>query len=83
MFDAKWKTYLPRLAGLMLIALGVVGSIAITRVFANLLVGISAGDAPTYAVVSLAVLLVALTACYIPARFRAARIDPVNALRED
>jgi putative ABC transport system permease protein len=65
------------------IALGVAGSIGITRVFANLLVGISAGDVPTYVVVSLVVLLVALTACYIPARFRAARIDPVNALREE
>lgn len=65
------------------IGLGLLGSIGITRVFANLLVGISAGDVPTYAVVSLAVFLVALTACYIPARFRAARIDPVNALREE
>ena len=65
------------------IGLGVLASIGITRVFANLLVGISAGDVPTYTVVSLVVLLVALTACYIPARFRAARIDPVTALREE
>lgn len=50
---------------------------------ANMLVGISASHAPTYAIVSLAVMLAALTACYIPARFRAVRIDPVIALREE
>ncbi len=65
------------------VGLGVLAAIALTRSFANLLVGISAGDIPTYVVVSLVVLLVALTACYIPARFHAARIDPVNALREE
>jgi putative ABC transport system permease protein len=55
----------------------------ITSSFANLLIGVSAKDPLTYALVSLLVMVVALTACLIPARFRAARIDPVNALREE
>jgi putative ABC transport system permease protein len=65
------------------IGLGLLLAFGITRLMANLLVGVDAGHVPTYAMVSLAVMLVALTACYIPARFRAARIDPVIALRED
>jgi putative ABC transport system permease protein len=69
--------------GLIGIGAGVLLSFFITSSFANLLVGVSAKDPGTYVVVSLLVMVVALTACFIPARFRAARIDPVNALREE
>jgi len=65
------------------IGLGVLLAYGVTRTFANLLIGISASDPLTYAVVSFAVLIVALTACFIPAQFRAARIDPVVALRDE
>jgi hypothetical protein len=65
------------------IGLGVVLAIAVTSTFSYLLVGISAKDPTTYAVVSLVVMLVALTASFIPAQFRAARIDPVTALRDE
>jgi predicted permease len=65
------------------VAFGVLLAWLITGRFAYLFVGVGAGDPPTYIVVSLLVLLVALTATYIPARFRAARIDPVTALREE
>jgi predicted permease len=69
--------------GALGIGLGVLLALGVTSTFAYLLIGVSAQDPTTYVVVSLIVLLVALTACYIPARFRAARIDPVVALREE
>lgn len=65
------------------IGLGLLLSFGLTKTFANLLVGISASDPATYVFVSLAVLLVVLTACYIPAHFRAARVSPVIALRQE
>jgi predicted permease len=69
--------------GLFGIGLGVLLAYGVTRTFANLLIGVSASDPMTYAAVSFVVLLVAVTACFIPAQFRAARIDPVVALREE
>ena len=65
------------------VALGVLLAWLITGRFAYLFVGVGAGDPPTYIVVSLVVLAIAMSASYIPARFRAARIDPVTALREE
>jgi predicted permease len=65
------------------IAVGVPLAWLVAGRIAHLLVGVGAGDSLTYVVVSLGVLLVALTASYIPARFRAARIDPAVALREE
>jgi putative ABC transport system permease protein len=65
------------------IIVGVVLARVITGRFAYLLVGVGAGDPPTYIAASMLVLLIALVASYIPARFRAARIDPAVALREE
>jgi putative ABC transport system permease protein len=62
------------------IAIGVVASLAVTRVMSNLLFGVTATDLTTFVVVSALLATVALVANYIPAR-RATRVNPVIALR--
>jgi putative ABC transport system permease protein len=64
------------------IAVGLAGSLASTRVLGNVLFGIGATDPLTYAGVSLGLATIALIACGVPA-FRASRVDPVLALREE
>ncbi len=61
-------------------ALGLAGAFALTRVAASLLFHVSPTDPVTFAGIALLFLVVALAASYIPAR-RAARIDPMQALR--
>lgn len=61
--------------------LGLGASLMLTRLMAKQLFGVSAHDPVTYASVALVLMLVAMAACFVPAR-RAARIDPMNALRE-
>jgi predicted permease len=61
-------------------ALGVALALLLSRVVSTLLFGVSGRDPLTLAVVSVVLTLVALLACYIPAR-RAARVDPLVALR--
>ena len=64
------------------VALGLAGSLALTRVMTSLLYGVSATDPLIFAGVSLALLAAALVASYIPAR-RAATVDPMMALRSE
>jgi predicted permease len=64
------------------LAVGLAGSLALTRIVASLLFGITATDPLTFGVVVLMLVATALLACYIPAR-RAARIDPMTALRSE
>jgi ABC-type antimicrobial peptide transport system permease subunit len=64
------------------VTIGLIGSLAMTRVMAGLLFGVSATDPLTFAGVALLLITVALVACIIPAR-RAARTDPMIALREN
>lgn len=62
------------------IVIGVAGSLALTRLVASLLVGVSATDPLTFVAIPMLLLGVTLAATYVPAR-RAALIDPVDALR--
>jgi len=62
------------------VAVGIAASLALTRLMARLLFGVSAYDPLTFFAVACLLILVALTASYIPAR-RAMRVDPVIALR--
>ncbi len=61
-------------------AIGLAGAFALTRWLKSMLYGISATDPLTFVAVAGIVLLVALFACWLPAR-RAARVDPMIALR--
>jgi putative ABC transport system permease protein len=62
------------------VAAGLIAGIALTRLMTSLLFDVSATDPLTFAAVSVVLSMVALAACYIPA-CRAARVDPIDALR--
>ena len=64
------------------VATGVLASLGLTRLLAKLLYSVSAVDPGTFAGVALLLGVVAMIACYLPAR-RLLRVDPTVALREE
>jgi putative ABC transport system permease protein len=61
-------------------AIGILAAIAVARLFASILYGVHAGDLETFFIATLTLIAAASLAAFIPAR-RAARVDPIIALR--
>jgi ABC-type antimicrobial peptide transport system permease subunit len=64
------------------VGIGLLGGLALGRAVSSLVFGVPVRDPATFSLVAVVLTAVALAACIIPAR-RAARVDPMVALREE
>jgi ABC-type antimicrobial peptide transport system permease subunit len=62
------------------VGIGLAGALLLTRAMTNFLFGVRPTDPVTFVSVAMFLIVIALLACYVPAR-RATRIDPMTALR--
>jgi len=63
------------------VAIGIAGALGLTELLQSQLYGVGARDLSVFAGATLALFLVAILACYVPAR-ATTRLDPIRALRE-
>jgi putative ABC transport system permease protein len=64
------------------IGIGIGAALGLTRLMSSMLFGVKPTDVPTFLIVVLTLCLIAMVACYVPAR-RAMKIDPLIALRDE
>jgi predicted permease len=79
-----WRLVIGRGAGLAAlgVAIGITGALALTKLLSSLLYAVKPTDPATFAGVAFLLGLIAVLACYVPAR-RAMRVDPMVALRHE
>jgi putative ABC transport system permease protein len=87
-FGADWRDVLKMIVGqgmtwtLAGVVIGLLASLALTRLMESLLFGISKTDPVTFVVIAFVMGIIPLVACYVPAR-RATKVDPMAALRHE